>query len=236
MGRKSVSRTYGRGSRTRTPDKSHLSLMNISHETEPYKSDVAAWVDSVIVSRKSKIEPMKPNNSIQILSDRFSDITPNVSMRSTNISVNTSQVLGVSPMTKINIVDNIATEQSESILMDSANASYNMGSSLRSTRKQVGRALASLNTSNISQNAIETNDDSILVDNNGPSYLEESQKELSYKELNSRYNESAYQEPDLDDDETDKSVMGIVYSTPQNVFRSRKTYQSSSKKVIYTPP
>lgn len=211
--------------------------MNISHDIAPYKPDVAAWVDSVIVSRKSKVEPMKPNNSIQILSDRFSDITPNVSMpnvsmRSTNISVNTSQVLGVSPMTKINIVDNIASEKSESILLDSANTSYNMGSSLRSTRKQVGRALASLNTSNTSQNAIETNDDSILVENNAPSYLEESQKELSYKELNSRYNESAYQEPDFDDDETDKSVMGIVYSTPQNDFKTRRTPQSTNKKVI----
>lgn len=216
--------------------------MNISHDIAPYKPDVAAWVDSVIVSRKSKVEPMKPNNSIQILSDRFSDITPNVSMpnvsmpnvsmRSTNISVNTSQVLGVSPMTKINIVDNIATEKSESILLDSTNTSYNMGSSLRSTRKQVGRALASLNTSNTSQNAIETNDDSILVENYAPSYLEESQKELSYKELNSRYNESAYQEPDFDDDETDKSVMGIVYSTPQNDFKTRRTHQSTNKKVI----
>uniref|UniRef100_A0A336LWY8 CSON007387 protein n=1 Tax=Culicoides sonorensis TaxID=179676 RepID=A0A336LWY8_CULSO len=86
---------------------------NICENQDLPKINEPDWIKSVIKCNKDSNETTKPNNKSQILSERYSNITPDTtfspSVRS-NVNANVSQILSISPILKFIVSDDKTTE------------------------------------------------------------------------------------------------------------------------------
>lgn len=173
----------------------YFSTKALSTETKDLpinQNDEHNWIETVLQSNKDNHEQIRPNSKSQILSERYSNITPemscisNVSTDQLSLLSSNSKALSFSPISTITVAHNGTTETSEilSSFNDSEKLSPNIGNSLRSTRKQINRALISLNESKSTELLFESQDDSVV--NTADEYLpgdSQVQKDLIYANL-----------------------------------------------------
>lgn len=125
-------------------------------------ADVVEWVESVMAAKEGSEVDILPNEKTQILSNRFSNITNDSFHNITEKSsyADTTSMLGVSSISKINVSFDGVVEASNDVVHIKEEP-QKTESSLRSTRKQIGRALVSLNTSATSE-MLDQNEESII--------------------------------------------------------------------------
>lgn len=193
LGRPSVSKTY---SVKKQP------TYNVEEKSEATSINAEKVMEWIKETRQSLHQEC--NNTEQITSSRYSDVTPNDSLAtpdthdiqvydvttpkvsileletiresSRKSSLHKKQNLGVSPVARLSLIDG-NTEVMENYTINSE-----MPKSLRSTRKRFGKALASLNNdSQLVDTTLDANDSIPNISSvRGPSELDESHNEETH--------------------------------------------------------
>lgn len=218
---------------------------NSEKATNSQSTNGENWIETVINVNKDMHDPLKPNSKSQILSERYSNITPE-SSRVNNSSIvhlsslsNSSKVLSLSPISKLAVVHNETTETCEMFSFEGDNISSNAGYSLRNTRKQIGRALTSLNKSK-TDIIFEGQDDSMAYSaNTTECEISLNDNKLIYTDLTDSFNTYNFKDKknlntEFDDlsEQPMKSQTRVIFI---NFFSSLKSYLVLCGKVFIIP-
>lgn len=190
------------------------------------------WIETVININKDKHDPIKPNSKSQILSERYSNITPEISKVSNSSTAhmsllsNASKFLTLSPISKIAVIQNETRESLEMFSIDKETSSSNAGTSLRSTRKQINRALTSLNKSKTTEILFEGHDDS-MVDS-----AETINCEISVNE-NERIYTDLDESANTSNSNSKKTITVEIDDFPEKTISSRTLDTNKVKEILF---